>query len=77
MGEQRKLRSIIAIVMGLLVAVSTSLLTIDWAAFDIKKEWPKLLLSSIIAAGGFLSRIKEVKPRVKKIHSEDKPKENE
>lgn len=66
MAAQRKLRNVLSIVIGITVAISTSLLTIDWAAFDFKKEWPKLLLSALIAAGGFLSRLKEIPVRTRK-----------
>lgn len=54
-----------ATLLGLGVAISTALLTIDWAAFNVVKEWPKLVLSAIIAIGGYFSTIKK-KPDVSK-----------
>ena len=48
-----------ATLMGLGVAISTALLTIDWANFNVIKEWPKLVLSGIIATGGYFSTIKK------------------
>ncbi len=44
--------------MGILVAVSTAWMTIDWATFNISKEYPKLVLSAIIAIGGYVTTIK-------------------
>ena len=48
----------LATISGLVTAVAAAWLTIDWTTFDIKKEWPKLLLSAVIAAGGYLSKFK-------------------
>lgn len=45
-------------VMGILLAVSTAWMTIDWTTFDISKEYPKLVLSAIIAIGGYVTTIK-------------------
>jgi hypothetical protein len=45
-------------IMGISVAVSTAWLTIDWKTFDISKEYPKLILSAIIAIGGYVTTIK-------------------
>lgn len=47
-----------ATILGLIVAIATDLLVIDWVNFSFKKEWPKLLLSVIIAAGGYFSTLK-------------------
>lgn len=47
-----------ATLIGILVAISTAWLTIDWTTFDIHKEWPKLVLSAIIATGGIITKIK-------------------
>jgi hypothetical protein len=44
--------------MGFIVAVSTAWITIDWTIFDIQKEYPKLILSALIAIGGYLTKIK-------------------
>lgn len=48
-----------ATLMGLVVAISTALMTIDWSNFIFSKEWPKLVLSAIIAIGGYFSTIKK------------------
>jgi hypothetical protein len=48
----------LATISGLVTAVATAWLTIDWTTFDINKEWPKLLLSAAIAAGGYFSKFK-------------------
>lgn len=47
-----------ATIMGIIVAISSAWITIDWTTFDIKKEYPKLILSAIIAIGGYRSTIK-------------------
>lgn len=47
-----------ATIMGISVAVASAWMTIDWSTFDIKKEYPKLFLSAIIAIGGYKSTIK-------------------
>lgn len=47
-----------ATVIGLLVAIAVDLIKIDWENFEFKKEWPILLLSIIIAGGGYVSKIK-------------------
>jgi hypothetical protein len=45
-------------IMGLIVSISTAWITIDWVLFDIKKEYPKLILSALIAIGGYMTKIK-------------------
>lgn len=47
-----------ATIMGILVAISQALVTIDWNTFNIEKEYPKLILSAIIALGGYVSTFK-------------------
>ena len=47
-----------ATILGIVVAIAAAWMTIDWSTFDIKKEWPKLILSAIIACGGILSKLK-------------------
>ena len=47
-----------ATISGLTVAIASAWMTIDWTTFDIKKEWPKLVLSAVIAAGGYVSTFK-------------------
>ncbi len=64
-------RNWLATVAGLITAIAIDLLTIDWKDFDWNKEWPKLVLSIIVAAGGYLSRFKDKKP---KEDSSDQPK---
>lgn len=50
-----------ATVLAVIVAVAMDLMLIDWANFNFKKEWPKIMLSIIIAAGGYFSKIKTKK----------------
>lgn len=57
----KKIRDWGATILGVCVAIAMDLLIIDWKDFDLKKEWPKLVLSSIVALGGYFSRIKNVK----------------
>lgn len=47
-----------ATIAGLLVAIGTAYSTIDWTNFNIKKEWPRLLISAAIAIGGYISKFK-------------------
>jgi hypothetical protein len=46
-----------ATIAGISVAIASAWMTIDFSTFDIKKEWPKLVLSAIIAAGGYKSTL--------------------
>lgn len=55
---KNKLADLSATISGIAVAIASAWMTIDWVTFDIKKEWPKLILSAIIAAGGIVSKIK-------------------
>ena len=55
---KNKLADYSATIIGVTVAVASAWMTIDWVTFDIKKEWPKLVLSAVIAAGGIVSKIK-------------------
>jgi len=56
--KKNKLADYGATVLSLIVAIASAWMTIDWTIFDIKKEWPKLILSAIIAAGGYVSTLK-------------------
>jgi|TARA_B110000503_G_C6889339_1_gene306049 hypothetical protein len=47
-----------ATILSLIVAIASAWMTIEWTTFDIKKEWPKLILSAVIAAGGYVSTLK-------------------
>jgi hypothetical protein len=51
-------QSKLSTIMGLIVAISTAWITIDWTLFDIEKEYPKLILSALIAVGGYMTKIK-------------------
>lgn len=51
----------LATTCGLIVAIATAWMTIDWTNFNIAKEYPKLVLSAIIAGGGYFSTMKKVK----------------
>jgi hypothetical protein len=56
--SKRKLADYGATILSLVVAIASAWMTIEWTTFDIKKEWPKLILSAIIAAGGYVSTLK-------------------
>lgn len=47
--------------MGVAMAIASAWMTIEFSTFDIRKEWPKLLLSAVIAVGGYLSQFKSNK----------------
>ena len=59
---KNKLADHSATIVGVTVAIASAWMTIDWVSFDIKKEWPKLILSAIIAVGGIVSKIKLKQP---------------
>lgn len=52
------LHDYLATVLGFAVALSQAWLTIDWATFDVTKEYPKLILTAVIALGGYLTKFK-------------------
>lgn len=54
----KKISSIASTIMGCLVAISMALVVIDFKNFDFVKEWPKVILLSLIALGGFVTKIK-------------------
>jgi hypothetical protein len=56
--KKKKLADYGATALALIVAIASAWMTIEWTTFDIKKEWPKLILSAIIAAGGYVSTLK-------------------
>lgn len=47
-----------ATLAGLVVAIATAWSTINWKEFDITKEYPHLIITALIAAGGYLSTFK-------------------
>jgi hypothetical protein len=56
--SKRKLADYGATILSLVVAIASAWMTIEWTTFDIKKEWPKLVLSAVIATGGYVSTLK-------------------
>jgi hypothetical protein len=50
-------QSKLSTIMGFIVAISTAWITIDWTSFDIQKEYPKLILSALIAVGGYMTKL--------------------
>lgn len=56
-------KSSIATIGGLIIAIASALVTIDFATFNIHKEWPKIILSAIIAGGGYLVEVKTKKSK--------------
>lgn len=50
--------SYISTIMGIIVAISTAWITIDWITFNLTKEYPKLILSGLIAIGGYMTQLK-------------------
>lgn len=53
---RKDINNTLATIGGIAVAIANGWITIDWANFDSKKEWPKLLLSAVIAIAGYKSR---------------------
>lgn len=58
------LNDYLATVLGLAVALSQAWMTIDWANFVLEKEYPKLVLSAIIALGGYVTKFKANEKKV-------------
>jgi len=56
-------KSTITTIGGAIVAIASAYITIDWVNFDISKEWIKLVLSGIIAIGGYASELKSKKAK--------------
>lgn len=52
-----------ATLVAVIVAVAMDWMLIDWANFNIKKEWPKLVLSAVVVIGGIVSKVKTPKPK--------------
>lgn len=54
-----------ATIAGLVTAVGTAWATIDWTTFDLQRDGIKLIISAVIAGGGWLSKFK-VKDEISK-----------
>ena len=61
---KKNLHDYLATVLGLAVALSQAWMTIDWANFVLEKEYPKLVLSAIIALGGYVTKFKANEKKV-------------
>lgn len=53
----KKYKSEISTLAGLLVAVGTAWSTIDFSVFEVSKDWPKLIIPTMIAVGGYVTQI--------------------
>jgi hypothetical protein len=51
-------QSHLSTVIGGIMAIANAWITIDWSTFDINKEYPKLVLSGLMAIGGYMTKIK-------------------
>jgi hypothetical protein len=50
-------RSHVSTLAGLFVAVVTAWTTIDFTTFNIETDWKKLIIPSLIAIGGWITKI--------------------
>jgi hypothetical protein len=50
-------QSHISTLIGAVMAIANAWITIDWNTFDINKEYPKLVLSALMALGGYMTKI--------------------
>lgn len=52
-------------IAGFSIAIADALKSIDWANFDISKEWPRILLDCVIAGGGWFLKwkLQDAKPK--------------
>ena len=53
----KKYKSEVSTLAGLLVAVGTAWSTIDFSVFEVSKDWPKLIIPTMIAVGGYVTQI--------------------
>ncbi len=53
----KKYKSEVSTLAGLLVAVGTAWSTIDFTIFEVSKDWPKLIIPTMIAVGGYVTQI--------------------
>lgn len=56
--KHKKFGDYISTVLGAIVAIANAWTTIDWATFDIKRDYMKLILSGLIALGGWMTQLK-------------------
>jgi hypothetical protein len=59
MGKKSKKidwRSHSATIIAVVIAIASAWQSIDWTTFSFERDYMKLLLSAVIAAGGVLSR---------------------
>jgi hypothetical protein len=56
-GILYKYKSEISTFAGLLVAVGTAWSTIDFSTFIFSTDWPKLIIPTMIAIGGYVTQI--------------------
>lgn len=54
---KNKTSSLIATIMGYVIAAGVALQVIDVEKFDITRDWLKVLLIALIAIGGHASRL--------------------
>lgn len=59
---KNKLADLSATISGIAVAIALAWIDIDWATFDVKKEWPRLVLLAVVAVGGIVSKVKLKQP---------------
>jgi hypothetical protein len=50
-------QSHLSTLIGGIMAIANAWITIDWSTFDINKEYPKLILSGLMAIGGYMTKI--------------------
>lgn len=60
---KQNIASHMSTIIGVIMAICEAWLNIEWKEFDIKKEWPKLLLSAAFAIGGYMTSINMLKPK--------------
>lgn len=55
---KNRLADLSATISGIAVAIALAWIDIDWTTFDIKKEWPRLVLLAVVAISGIVSKVK-------------------
>lgn len=52
-------RNLFSTLMGLTLAICNAWVNINWKDFNLEKEWPKLLITAMIAIGGYITELKK------------------
>lgn len=52
-----------ATLAGIVVAIAAAWIDIDWSTFSWERDYMKLVVSAVIALGGYFSKFKQITPK--------------